>query len=213
MIVRFSSQELNQHSQTIRKSGLFDDGFYRISASAVGKEFLAPGIDLVRHYLAVGERKGYRPSSRFDPVFYFEANPDVRASMSALLHYVLHGINEGRSPLPISENFTFPAGSIDFAKETILLLVHDATRTGAPIVGWNLAKTLSDRFNVVLVLLNGGELAQAFVTLPGVTGGRCRWPAQALGLCLGPLHGAGTGATVPALVCHREQRCCSLSRS
>lgn len=45
---------------------------------------------------------------------------------------------------------------------TVVLCVHEATRTGAPIVGLNLAEQLSKDMNVICVLLRGGELLDCF---------------------------------------------------
>jgi hypothetical protein len=49
-------------------------------------------------YLRGGER--WKPHPLFDPVWYQSLYPDV-APMPALVHYVLFGFNEGRSPHPI----------------------------------------------------------------------------------------------------------------
>jgi glycosyltransferase involved in cell wall biosynthesis len=51
---------------------------------------------------------------------------------------------------------------IDPARETVLLVIHQATRTGAPILGYNLAKWLGRRYNVVALLMRGGELTEDF---------------------------------------------------
>ena len=49
----------------------------------------------------------------------------------------------------------------DPARPTILLCVHEGSLTGAPILGWNLARQLSTSYNLVGVLLRGGPLAPA----------------------------------------------------
>ncbi len=46
-------------------------------------------------------------------------------------------------------------------RKTIILCLHDGSLTGAPILGWNLAKQMSDTCNVVCVLLSGGKLEAA----------------------------------------------------
>jgi glycosyltransferase involved in cell wall biosynthesis len=53
---------------------------------------------------------------------------------------------------------------LDPARETVLLIVHDASRTGAPILAYNIAKRLGQYRNVVAVLLGGGELIDDFRT-------------------------------------------------
>ncbi|WP_299868622.1 rhamnan synthesis F family protein [uncultured Roseobacter sp.] len=45
---------------------------------------------------------------------------------------------------------------------SVMVVSHDATRTGAPILALNLVKELSNRHNVVSVILGGGDLARDF---------------------------------------------------
>ena len=46
--------------------------------------------------------------------------------------------------------------------ETVLVVSHEASRTGAPILSLNLVQALMGRYNVVVLLLRGGELTDAF---------------------------------------------------
>ena len=52
----------------------------------------------------------------------------------------------------------------DFKKtsDTIVVMAHEASRTGAPILAWNLVKKLRHRYNVVVLLRAGGPLFSAF---------------------------------------------------
>lgn len=55
------------------------------------------GLPLLSHYLFIGFRKGFDPSSLFDTSGYLAANPDVAASrVNPLLHYLAEGRKEGR---------------------------------------------------------------------------------------------------------------------
>ena len=54
---------------------------------------------------------------------------------------------------------------IDPRLETILLVSHEASRTGSPILSYNLARELVGRFNVVVVLLGSGPLIPNFKKL------------------------------------------------
>jgi glycosyltransferase involved in cell wall biosynthesis len=47
-------------------------------------------------------------------------------------------------------------------RETILVLAHEASRTGAPILAWNLVCEFSKRYNVVVLLRRGGAIQKAF---------------------------------------------------
>src|ERR1700722_318832 len=55
-----------------------------------------------------------------------------------------------------------PDSILDPQKKTILVVSHDATRSGAPILALNLTQQLSPRYNVISLLLGGGELTNDF---------------------------------------------------
>jgi glycosyltransferase involved in cell wall biosynthesis len=50
----------------------------------------------------------------------------------------------------------------DAGKEWIAVFTHDATRTGAPVIAWNLIEKLREKYNVAVVSFGGGELTPAF---------------------------------------------------
>lgn len=52
--------------------------------------------------------------------------------------------------------------SYDKTRKTIILCVHDGSFTGAPILGWNLARRLSETHNVVCIILSAGKLVLEF---------------------------------------------------
>lgn len=63
-----------------------------------------------------------------------------------------------------------PVGNFDsfsLEKKTVLIVNHEASRTGAPIVGYNLARGLSEKYNVVVIYLGSGPLLKDS-QLPGV---------------------------------------------
>jgi len=55
-----------------------------------------------------------------------------------------------------------PSAILDAQKETILIVSHEASRTGAPILALNIIQHLSVRYNVIGLILGGGELADHF---------------------------------------------------
>jgi 2-polyprenyl-3-methyl-5-hydroxy-6-metoxy-1,4-benzoquinol methylase/glycosyltransferase involved in cell wall biosynthesis len=142
----------------IRESAFFDAHFYQAAAEA-----RAQGLDPAIHYVLVGERRGLKPSPAFDPIYYADRYPDIAASNGNRLgHYLLNGRSEGRRALPIADTLTLPLTGIDPDKSTVLVLIHQASRTGAPILGWNIARALHGQVNTVVVLLQGGTLEGAF---------------------------------------------------
>ncbi len=46
--------------------------------------------------------------------------------------------------------------------DTVVVMAHEASRTGAPIIAWNLVKKLRQQYNVVVLLRAGGSLFSAF---------------------------------------------------
>jgi glycosyltransferase involved in cell wall biosynthesis len=141
----------------IRNSGLFDETFYGLSAEA-----RARGQDPLEHYLEEGEDRGIAPSALFEPAYYGRRNPDVRTSGLGLLrHFVLFGRNEGRHGVSPATRMTLPTLEKS-SRERVLLVLHEASRTGAPILGWNVAQGLRKRHEVIVVLRKGGPLREAF---------------------------------------------------
>jgi len=104
----------------------------------------------------------------FDADFYVQMNPDVAATgVDPLLHWVTRGRKEARlsSPkqMPVAKDVWQPGGLVMQAgKPTVLLVSHEASRTGAPILCLSLARQLSERFNVVALLLRDGPLMPHF---------------------------------------------------
>lgn len=52
---------------------------------------------------------------------------------------------------------------IDPDRATVLVVTHEASFTGAPILAWNLCRRLRQDHNVVLLTLRAGELEEAFL--------------------------------------------------
>lgn len=152
-----SREQIEHQAASVRDSGLFDESYY---LSQLGPA--ASGLDPATHYVIVGERMGLAPSPEFDPAYYAARNPDVvEAAMSYLFHYCRHGRAEGRMAKPADVRGLGRA-QFDPTKENVLLVIHETSRTGAPILGWNLARILARRFNVFTVRLGEGEIEQRF---------------------------------------------------
>ena len=77
----------------IRRSGLFDTGWYLERYPDVAES----GIDPVVHYVRFGAKEGRDPAPWFSTSAYLQANPDVAASgVNPFYHYIRHGVAEGR---------------------------------------------------------------------------------------------------------------------
>lgn len=143
----------------IEHSGLFDSAFY-VGAEEAHRLGQSP----VRHYLSSGEAAGLAPSRGFNPVFYRRRYDDLVnvPPGGLLLHYLKHGQAEGRLGSSKVQSLALPRAAFDASKPCMVLAAHEATRTGAAILSWNLAAEFSVRYNVVVLLRRGGPLAQSF---------------------------------------------------
>ena len=50
----------------------------------------------------------------------------------------------------------------DVAKKTLIIVSHEASRTGAPILALNICKELIEFKNIVVISLKDGELIEDF---------------------------------------------------
>ncbi|WP_250507451.1 rhamnan synthesis F family protein [Caballeronia sp. GAFFF3] len=101
----------------------------------------------------------------FDPVFYAEMYGDVAESgMNLREHFVNHGRGEGRlGTPPVPEvRWLEPRREGYESRDTVLVVSHEASRSGAPILAWNICLELRARFNVVGLVLGPGPLEGEF---------------------------------------------------
>ncbi|PHH40015.1 rhamnan synthesis F family protein [Pseudomonas putida] len=100
----------------------------------------------------------------FDPVFYLNQYPDIKNSgTDPFSHYVFHGRKEGRvGHSPVLNQSSFEMAQLDPAHETVIVVSHEASRTGAPILSLNLIMMLKHHYNVIAMVLGGGELTDEF---------------------------------------------------
>ena len=155
-----TAAELTATAEEILAHGLFDAAAYGASIGLV-----APALSTAMHYLLVGDPLGISPSDGFDPAYYARRYPDIDdAGLSRLLQYIRHGCGEARHPRPYR---TTPAGTPGprSGRESILVIGHEASRTGAPILTWNLAARLAARYDVVVLILGPGPLIEDFAAL------------------------------------------------
>ena len=155
-------------AEIVRNSDLFDSGGYA-ARNEIGD------LDPALHYVIVGEAMGLAPSQNFDPIYYRARYPNAaQARQVQLLDYIRIGCGKGRRPVSVVAGRIFDRSPIDAGRETILVVAHEATRTGAPILAYNIAKWLHKKYNVVSLLLGGGEIASAFADVSDVVVGPFR---------------------------------------
>jgi len=155
----------------IRDSVFFDKNYYLQS----NPDVKAQKLDPVVHYLGFGAQEGRDPGPHFSEAGYRALSPDLAlTSVPALEHYESHGRTERRRLLAVEPRVNAPdrhdagmdtiaASAFDPHKKTILIVSHDASRTGAPILALNLVQRFSERYNVIGLVLGGGELIDHFL--------------------------------------------------
>lgn len=102
--------------------------------------------------------------SDFSAELYLEQHPDIaRARMDPLLHYLRHGAAEGRRILRNLRKSQFRGRqAFNPNRPTCLICVHEMSRTGAPIVGRDLAREAAQTHNVIVASLRDGPLLDEF---------------------------------------------------
>ena len=97
----------------------------------------------------------------FDPAFYLRMNPDLGA-VDPVHHYLNHGRHDAWRVVTLPLVHRSETHAFNPELDTILVVSHEASRSGAPILALNLVERLSVRYNVVVLLLGNGPLLGAF---------------------------------------------------
>ncbi len=109
----------------------------------------------------IAESESSLSASGFDAEFYRKAYPDI-CGLDPFVHYLKYGKNEGRIPYAPDLIMNGDLTNLDRSKDTILIVSHEASRTGAPILALNIAQHLKGKYNVIALLLGGGGLLTDF---------------------------------------------------
>lgn len=98
--------------------------------------------------------------SDFSMSGYLDMHPDIKnAGMDPLLHYLLYGANEKRRILAdLRKSQIRGRCSYSADRPTCMIVVHELSRTGAPIVGLDLAREAARTHNVIVAALRDGPL-------------------------------------------------------
>lgn len=98
----------------------------------------------------------------FDASFYTEANPDT-ALLDPYFHYWTYGRFEYRHYKKKKFIDSIKNKKIDEFKENIIIVTHDLSITGCPILSLNIAKHLKAKYNVFALPLQDGKLRNEFI--------------------------------------------------
>lgn len=122
---------------------------------------LDPIVHYVLHYRAL------KPiiAKAFDTQLYYTLYGDVRSSnMNPLIHYYNFGQQEGRVAwIDIDEHISKGALESKDGVETLVIVTHESSATGAPLVSLNLAKSFCNAFNVINVILRRSDMHDEYL--------------------------------------------------
>jgi glycosyltransferase involved in cell wall biosynthesis len=121
-------------------------------------------------------RKRLQARIGFDRNWYLNEYPDVaKSGMDPLKHYLEYGAKEGRKtkwkafrqfneksrllPKELSQQLK----NLNKKKKTVLIVTHETSRTGAPILALNLAEKLRNHYTVIVLSMGDGPLIKEFI--------------------------------------------------
>ncbi|MBN0986997.1 rhamnan synthesis F family protein [Amphritea pacifica] len=118
------------------------------------------------HYLQNWDNLTPVFSGFFDTSLYYALYPDIRNNLiNPLLHYIKHGISEGRIGWIEKQDYLEAGGrEFDPSLKTLIVCAHETSYTGAPIVALEIARRFNANHNIVTVGLRKGEMHNAFLS-------------------------------------------------
>jgi Methyltransferase domain len=115
------STEPETDVEVLRRSGLFNEQFYRESNPDINCAEISP----LEHYFFFGAFEGRCPNPLFDSNYYLTIYPDVAgAGLNPALHYFLYGASEGRDPSPGFDTSIYLEAHPELVARGINPLVH-----------------------------------------------------------------------------------------
>lgn len=130
---------LSEQCERIRRSGFFDEAWYRSRYPDVA----ASAMNAAEHFLQQGASLGRDPGPGFATAWYLSQYSDVASSgMNPLLHFLLAGAAEGRLPQP---NRATELDAQLWAQEheaapQLESLLHRGNPTERSLAAWSLAR-------------------------------------------------------------------------
>lgn len=97
----------------------------------------------------------------FDAFFYKKANPDT-ALLDPYFHYWKYGRFENRYYKKTNLLDSIEKTKINNNKENIIIVVHELSRTGCPILSLNIANHLKFKYNLFALPLRKGTMVEEF---------------------------------------------------
>ncbi len=119
-------------------------------------------INPLHHYITNSSSHNCKTSDFFDGHYYLSNNPDVlKSGMNPLVHYLRHGIKEGRKAIPVgtikamgSSNLSPIVTNVSKLKICILIPIYNAIEDVVNCVDSVIRNTpLNENINVILLIV------------------------------------------------------------
>jgi glycosyltransferase involved in cell wall biosynthesis len=164
---RLQKAKLESEIAYLHNSGAFETEWYL----AHNPDVAALKLDPVKHYIEQGESEGRSPSRFFildvRQVQDFKKNSFAGSYFVAYLKtndfaHAPRRAGKPRKRYALSEEVRFRLSKLSPDKETVLVVTHEMTRTGAPTIALNAISYLRKEYNVVTLALRGGAIESVF---------------------------------------------------
>lgn len=131
-------------------------------------------VNPLLHYIEYSNQyPNHVPNRFFNNQYYLNNNIDLKESNTvAYPHYLQYGKEEGRHPNPMWDRLNNQAASDsdsplfrgNWRSGKVVLVSHQAGRTGAPLIILKIAEFLANtyHFEIITIVLEGGELVKEF---------------------------------------------------
>lgn len=144
----------------------FNTSWYMNKYHDVRKSKINPFL----HFIRFGIYENRDPNPEFDTNAYINQHKEIlKYNIPPFFHF-LTSVNQKH--IEYEEEYEihndYDLGKINPNKETIFLVSHEASFTGAPILAYNIASKFSNKYNIVAFFLRGGSLLDDFKSICNV---------------------------------------------
>lgn len=121
--------------------------------------------DPLLHYIKTWEKSLPIFPNLLDTALYMSLYSDMASNaINPLYHYLTSGREEGRQGLFNIESYLEEGSMVHNIKlDTLVVVNHESSATGAPLLGLNIAQSLSKEYNIIQIILKPSVLHTDFL--------------------------------------------------
>ena len=158
----FNSKQQLVEYKSLKNLGIDWTDYYKFNNIKVNVDELEP----LSHYILNWESLPLIVPGFFDTTLYLEQYPDIKKSKSnPLMHFALHGKNEGRIGYFDINRMRVNGGQpLQPELSALIVVSHESSATGAPLVGYNIGNELNKEFNIIHIIIKESNLNSEFIS-------------------------------------------------